>query len=127
MLAGLILGLIGGAGLTALFFLEVARQKPPPKPRRIEHKPIIHMRGHEPAWFSNKYCQANMCVSTQVEGKKDMWHRKNACYVDQDGQYWCELHLPPNTRVAERTARQETEDGRCVTHDHKCPKPWEPY
>lgn len=92
--------------------------------RRKEHKPIIHMRGHQPAWFVKCYCEEPGCSGLYADG---LWRGMQACYLDQDGHYWCERHLPADTRVAERAAHHQTEDGRCVTHDYKCPKPWEPY
>ena len=128
MIATLLIGFFIGAISGGIFMLvETRKQAPRPAPRKIEHKPIIHMRGHEPMWFKDKYCGERGCVSIEVEGKPGYWHRTSACYVDQDGNYWCEKHLPPTTRVADRAAGQETEDGHCVMHDHKCPKPWEPY
>lgn len=90
-------------------------------PRKLET--IIHMRGHRPAWYAKSSCENRSCSVWHGNG----WGAAKACYLDQDGRYWCEHHLPADTKVAERAALDETEDGRCVRHDWKCPKPWEPY
>lgn len=122
LLIGFFIGAISGA---TIMLVAVRKQASRPAPRKIEHKPIIHMRGHEPAWFGSKYCEGDFCVT--VEKSPGVWERKNACYVDQDGRYWCERHLPKTTKVADRASRDITKDGHCVTHDYKCPRPWEPY
>lgn len=121
---GVVVGAIGALMLvarTAAARSFVNRRVPALEPQ----KPTIHMRGHTPAWFRGFYCEKRGCPQVWID--REGWRTGPACYVDQDGRYWCEHHLPATTRVAERSAMHETKDGHCVIHDHKCPKPWEPY
>ena len=66
-------------------------------------------------------------VQAEVEDKPGHFYKRNAAYVDQDGHYWCEKHLPKKTKIAERMCTDPNEQGVCVIHDYPCPKPWAPY
>lgn len=112
---------------TGLVAVTVCQASQLEKPTRKGGKPVVHMRGHTPAWFKNAYCQADYCFAGEVEDKPGHFYKRNAAYVDQDGHYWCEKHLPKATKIAERMCTDPNEQGVCVIHDYPCPKPWAPY
>lgn len=134
MVGGLVFSLIVGAVVGAFGALTLVAKTAagrrlviPRLPTHEPKKPIIHMRGHTPSWFGSNYCEAWGCWQSEVPDRPGHYYRSNACYVDQDGHYWCERHLPKDTKIAERASKDATEDGRCVIHDCECPKPWAPY
>lgn len=77
---------------------------------RLQRKPpTMHTRGQPQ--FSKDRCDAWWCTT-------------NAMWMDGNGLQWCAQHVRGTGHVEACVDGTWNKDGRCLTHDMDCPKPW---